>query len=424
MEKKKKFGIEKESFLKFLAIIKEILYEFINDRCLMVAASLAFVTLLSLVPITVISLSFLSRFKFSQENFQDLIFQYLLPSGPVQNIIKQFINTFAQNTTTLSIFGGLVLAFVAVSLLNIVEEVFNNIWGVKGKRRLISKFTSFWSILTFGPLLLAVSFMITGMVAKLPFIGSVMKIPIVDNLLKHSLPFLLIATAIFFMYRLLPYSHVKFLPAAFGAALAAMLFMIARTGFRIYVIHYAHLDRIYGMLGVIPMFLIWLYFSWALVLFGAEIAYTLQHYQPMDMSKKEPIDLSSRNLDAYYGIRVVLEIAQNFLAGNPPLLIYQLAERWDVDPEKIKSLAEKLKEEDIISTANGSPEKYLPARNPETITIEEIVKTVYGNLFEVAEVPEDKIQEVIRSMFDKTQKEMKENFGNETIKSLLEKIEQ
>ncbi|MFQ6079340.1 MAG: YihY/virulence factor BrkB family protein, partial [Thermodesulfobacteriota bacterium] len=132
--------------LRCLRMVFYIFDEFVKDNCLQTAASLAYTTLLSLVPLAAISLAILSRFKFAQENSQETIqnflIQYLLPTATAsfQQVIMENIQKFARNTAALSIIGGLFLAVTAVALLNTVEGSFNAIWRVTERRSLLSKF--------------------------------------------------------------------------------------------------------------------------------------------------------------------------------------------------------------------------------------------------------------------------------------------
>jgi len=132
--------------LKYFNIPRYIVRECVKDNCPRVAAALTYITILSLVPLVAISLSVLSRFKTSQEVFLRFVFQNLIPTPSLQEVIVLNIKKFAQQTTALSIIGGLFFIITSVSLLNTIEGTFNQIWGVSARRSLINRFTSFWSV--------------------------------------------------------------------------------------------------------------------------------------------------------------------------------------------------------------------------------------------------------------------------------------
>ena len=406
--------------LRGMRIVFYIFDEFVRDNCLQTAASLSYTTLLSLVPLAAISLGILSRFKFSQETVQDLLMHYLLPTASFQQVIVENIQKFARNTAALSIIGGLFLAFIAVALLNTVEGSFNSIWRVTERRSLLSKFTAFWSIITFSPILIGASLVLTSRFYHGELVGSLLENELVRSTIHYILPFLLIFAIIFFAYRVLPNTKVKPYPAIIGAIIATLLFSYARWWFGIYVTEYANFDRIYGILGTLPAFLIWIYISWVIVLFGAEVTFTFQYHR-LDPEEKRA-SLGDPIYNPYYGIRAVLTLRDHFSKGKGPLSAVELANSLNITYEFMDEILLHLRKGNLASSVDEAREKFLPSRDLDQVTLKEIVEAMEGENLLTASVPQDHQKEVIESIFEKARDAADEVLSTTTIKDISARV--
>ena len=402
--------------LRCLRIVFYIFDEFVKDNCLQTAASLAYTTLLSLVPLAAISLAILSRFRFSQETIQNFLMQYLLPTTSFQQVVMENIQKFARNTAALSILGGLFLAITAVALLNTVEGSFNSIWRVTERRNLLSKFTAFWSIITFSPILIGASFALTSRFYRVGLVGSLLEHELVRSVINYILPLLLIFGVIFFAYRVLPHTKVKVFPAIIGAIIATALFSYARWGFGIYVTKYAHFNRIYGILGTLPAFLIWIYISWVIVLFGAEVSFTLQCHR-LD-PKEKGVSPGDPIYNPYYGVRAVLALRDHFHSGKGALSSVELANSLNITYELVDEILSKLRKGNIAASIDEAREKFLPARDLDQVTLTEIVEAMQGENLVTASLPQDHQKEVIKGIFKKATKASDEVLARTTIKDI------
>jgi membrane protein len=400
--------------------------EFVKDNCLQTAASLAYTTLLSLVPLAAISLAVLSRFKFAQENSQETIqnflIQYLLPTATAsfQQVIMENIQKFSRNTAALSIIGGLFLAVTAVALLNTVEGSFNAIWRVTERRSLLSKFTAFWSIITFSPILMGASIFLSSRFYHVGLVGSLLKHEFIRSAIHYFLPFLVIVLVIFLAYRVLPNTKVKASSAIIGAVIATALFSYARWWFGIYVTQYAHFNKIYGILGTLPAFLIWIYISWVIVLFGAEVTFTSQYHRldpgEKRMSPGDPI------YNPYYGVRTVLALRDHFHKGKGPLSATELANRLNITYELMDEILSHLRKGNIAASIEEAREKFLPGRDLDRVTLREIVEAVQGENLVAASLPQDRGKEVIEDIFGKAREATSEVLSNTTIKDISTRV--
>ncbi len=400
-------------------IVLDIFREFIKDNCPQVAAALTFTTLLALVPLVAISLSVLSRFKASQEAFLNFAFQYLIPTPALQEVILTNIQTFSQQTTTLSIIGGLFLIFTSVSLLNTIEGTFNHIWGVTERRRFMSKLTAFWSVITLSPILIAVALIYSLELATTSLVGSILEMTVVKGFLNYFLPFFLTFLAIFIIYRVLPHTRVKVIPAIIGSVVATFLFQVARWGFEVYVTSYARFDKIYGMLGTLPMFFIWVYLCWVVILFGAEVTYTVQNIR----LRLREAEFTEGEFSGYHGLRVVMVIGHNFLRGDGPTSLDALAEHLRIPYGYLGMVIGRLMEQGIVHSVDEGEVLYLPARSLDRITAQEVVDAVHGNPFHFPPAPSRGHDEkVIKHFFQEAQKGVKGVLKGITIEVLLQGV--
>jgi len=407
--------------LRFLRILFYILDEFLKDNCLQRAASLAYTTLLSLVPLTAISLAVLSRFTFSQETVQGFLMEHLLPTASFQQVIMENIQKFARNTAVLSIFGGLFLAVTAVALLNTVEGSFNAIWRVTERRNFLSRFTAFWSIITFSPILLGASMVLTSRFYRVGVVGTLLRHEFVSSTIHYVLPFFFVFLLIFLAYRLLPHTKVRVWPALMGAVIATFLFSYARWGFGVYVSKYANFEKIYGILGTLPAFLIWIYVSWVIVLFGAEVTYTFQYHRLRREDNTLPSDDPAYR--SYYGVRVALALSDAFYEGQGPVSAVELAKSLSVRYEFVQGILSRFRDVNIAASVDEAVEQFLPAKDPGQLTVRQIVEAFQqGNLVMPRSSLDDE-RTVIEDIFERARGAADDVLGRITINDIRKRAD-
>ena len=262
-----------------MGLLVRSIKKFLADQCPSWAAALAFTTLFALVPITVLSFSIFSAFSASAaagEQVRSLLFAHFLPGSG--DLIYDYVQTFSENAGTLSLFGFALLIFMAFSLLTMLEKVFLGIWQIPKSRPFFARFFIFWLSLTLVPILIAVSLYFSSRVEPIPYLAWAYQ---GDTLIRS----LFISWAAFFLlYRFLPRGGIRWMSALSGALVAGTLWEGAKFGFDSYVKYFSTLTQLYGSLGIIPVFLLWLYFTWILVLYGAEVAYLVKN--PFSASRR------------------------------------------------------------------------------------------------------------------------------------------
>ncbi len=249
---------------------------FTQDRCWRMAAGLSYTSLLAVVPLTAIAFSMLAAFPVFEgvkDRFQDVVFANFLPQSAAA--MRSYFDQFIQNTTTLSAVGIVGLAATAVLLLGTIEADLNAIFRVRKPRPLVPRLLVFWAMITLGPLLVGASFSL----ATYAFVaGEWMGLDVLAGPLGwigRFVPTLLIIAGLAVFYMVIPNRHVPPRAALVGGIVAGILFALLRKVFGWYVATFPTYQNVYGALSVVPIFLIWMYLSWSVVLLGAVITTTL-----------------------------------------------------------------------------------------------------------------------------------------------------
>lgn len=267
-----------------------------TDNILRVASSLSYTSLIALVPLIAIGLAVFSAFPVFNEiraQLQDTIVQNLVPS--IGKEISQYFNEFISATAKLTTVGVVGIAVTAILLLSTIENSFNYIFKVYKPRSIKTKITLYWTIITLGPLLYGVGFSLRGYFYTLQkFMPDYMG---TDFFLSSMLPSILTLGAIMLVYILVPNKKVRFIHAFVGAIIASIAFYIMRKFFGTFIASSVAYTTLYGALAAIPVLLVWLYFTWAVMIFGAAITAALGEYKE-DLENKN-IE-NSRSNNNYY----------------------------------------------------------------------------------------------------------------------------
>jgi membrane protein len=249
---------------------------FIDDRCQRNAAALAYTTLLALVPLAAVVFSALSMFPVFEEwalTLEEFVYKNLVPAAG--DVIKEHLQRFTEHTGKLTAIGAVFLVVGAVLLLFTIEETFNEIWHVQEGRRMSQRVLSYWAVLTLGPLLIGASLSLTPYLISLTLSSNQAVLAQAQSYALAALPFVFEVLAFLILYMVVPNCIVRFRDALVGGVVAAILFEIVKRGFAWFVLNFASYQVIYGALATIPIFLIWIYISWLVVLVGAAVVVVL-----------------------------------------------------------------------------------------------------------------------------------------------------
>ncbi|GHA14094.1 virulence factor BrkB family protein [Oceanisphaera arctica] len=250
-----------------------------KDRLKITAGYLAYITLLSLVPMLAVVFAMMSAFPMFAElrdTIQTFVFSNFVPAAG--EVVQESIQGFINNASKTTAIGVAALAVTAMMLISAIDENFNHIWRVTQKRRWSVAFATYWMILTLGPILVGASLALTSYVTSLRVFQADTVLGI-GTLLLGFLPFLLSTLMFVVFYMVVPNVRVRFSHAICGALVAALLFEMAKRAFAFYITQFPSYEAIYGALATIPILFVWVYLSWMIALLGAELTASLGDYE-------------------------------------------------------------------------------------------------------------------------------------------------
>lgn len=244
-----------------------------EDHLALTASSLTFTTLISLVPLVTVMLALFTAFPMFgrfQTSLQQYFLQALVPDSIARPVL-QALTQFAGKASKLGSVGLVVLGVTALALVFTIDRTLNGIWRVPRPRPLAQRVLVYWAALTLGPLVLGASLSLTSYAVSASR-GLVSALPGGVALAIDLLEFGLLAAGVALLFRFVPNTHVRWAHAWSGALFVALGFEVAKRGLGWYVKTVPAYSVVYGAFATVPIFLLWIYISWLIVLLGAVIA--------------------------------------------------------------------------------------------------------------------------------------------------------
>lgn len=253
-----------------------LLRRFGEDNCPKNAAALTYTTLFAVVPVMTVTYAMLAAIPaFNQVGGQieAFIFDNFVPSTGAA--LREYLSEFSQQARQLTGIGVAVLMVTAFMMLLNIEKSFNAIWRIRRPRRGLSSFLLYWAVLSLGPLLLGAGFVVSTYLASLSFLSGDAVLASAWKQLLGWLPLLLSIAAFTLIFVAVPNTRVRFKHGFAGGVLVALLFEGAKACFALYVALFPSFQLIYGAFATFPLFLLWIYVAWMIILFGAELVCNL-----------------------------------------------------------------------------------------------------------------------------------------------------
>ena len=347
-----------ERLLEFFLAMVRRLHE---DRGLQTAGSLTFTTLLAVVPLITVALALSSAFPAFDQALQALgkfVAAQMLPDGSAR-VTRQFTD-FANSAARLTTVGLVFLAVVALMLMLTVDEVLNRIFRVQRRRPFVQRLVVYWAVLTLGPVLFGASLSISSFL-----VGNSLGMLDLGGFTKtvlRLLTFLFACAALTMLYLVVPFRYIEPRHALAGGIVAGVILEFAKHGFALYIAKFPTYTLIYGAFAAIPLFLIWLYVSWVVVLFGATLtamlpAWRATHALRADVPGRELID--------------ALAVLQVLARAHGALALGRIAAQAGLTPERCEHVLERGAR--LGWTARTDRESWLLARQAGAIRVADVV---------------------------------------------------
>jgi membrane protein len=345
---------------RFAALVVRQAHE---DSVALTASALAFVTILSIIPLLA-AISFVGARVFTQYPEHTLeVFVQILPYS--DHTLVEKIGEFLTQAESLHGFGLLVFFSTALLAFGTVEETLNQIWNVSRRRPLRARLLSFTLLLFWGPLLLGATFSSLLLLRQSPAAQRVLA----DSVLLAVLPFVAAVVGLTTLYWLVPYTAVRLPSALAGGLTAALLLELLRLGFGSYVRLSSDVNAVYGSFAFALLFMISLQLAWTLVLLGGEVAYTAQHFRRLSASWRREAPLQA----SWVGLALLCVITDRFLRGEPPLPYEELADHLHLSARELDRVLHPLLTHELVREMPGGAGCLL-ATDPHRLPIERVFR--------------------------------------------------
>ena len=368
----------KRGLLRVLRLLYVMVREFASGELTLRAMSLVYTTLLSLVPLLAVSFSVLKGFGVHKQ-IEPLLYGFLEPLGPKGNEVAAHIMAFVDNVKggVLGGIGLLLLVYTVLSLLKKIESSFNYVWHVEHLRPFAQRFSSYLSVVLIGPLLIISALGMTASVMNTSVMQQLVAIEPFGTLIilgTKLVPYLLIWMAFTFIYIFIPNVRVRFGAAAVGALLAGFLWQTTGWAFAAFIATSTKYAAIYSSFAILILLLIWLYINWLVLLLGAQVAFYIQNPQYLTQYRVR-LTLSNR-LKERLALTVMFLVGENHFHNRPPWTLMQLCDHLNLPAEPLNELLEVLVERGFLVRTATESVGYVPARDIETIRVDELLGRV------------------------------------------------
>lgn len=284
----KKLPFLQHSWFQFLRFLTR---HFFEDNCQQKAASLTYTTMLSIVPILTVLLMILSSvpaLASVRAQIYEVIYSNLIPQSSLQ--VSNYINSFAEKSTNLTAIGVMILFVTTIMTLTTIERAFNQIWRVENRSGGLKSMLRYWTIVTLGPLVLGTAFIASSTVQSLSFLNRQIAGYGIDWSFWVQIVSIGVTTAGFIsMYWFIPKARVPVKNAAIAGIFVAIVFELLKHVFGTVMSNFTSYEAIYGAFAALPIFLLWIFLSWNLILLGVEISYTLTIFETKEVYPRHPL---------------------------------------------------------------------------------------------------------------------------------------
>ena len=359
-----------------LAIV--LFRDVMTGRLTLWAMSLVYTTLLSMVPLLALSFSVLKAFGVHNRiapMLQDLLAPLGAQGHEITSRLVEFIDHM--NVGVLGTVGLALLVYTVVSLMEKIEESFNSIWHVTQLRSIGERYSRYLTLLLVGPILIFSAVGITAIAFNSAVVQGILAIEPLGSLVLgvgKLMPYVLVIGAFTFFYSFIPNARVRFVPALAGGIAGGILWQSAGWAFAVFVASSTRYAAIYSSFAILVLFLIWLYVSWLVLLFGADISFYLQHPECLYATPGEP-PLSNRMRERL-ALAVMSHIASHFVDARAPWTLQQLSERLGMPLHAVGAVLDALEGGGLLIRSHDDPPAYLPARDLAEVSIAELMRAI------------------------------------------------
>ena len=323
---------------------------FVRHQCIQKAAALTFSTLLALVPLLAIMFALLKGLG-AHNKIEPLLLKHLtVGSEEVVTTIISYINN--TNVGSLGSVGLLMLVFTVLALISNIEKSFNALWLVDETRTLFRRFADYFSVVTLGPLFLLAAISMNTSLRNQGMVQWLLNKPVFGDallLMFEILPFVVIWLAFIFLYLFVPNTKVKISSAALGGIGAGTLWLVTQWGYITFQYGVAKYNAIYGTMAALPIFMVWIYLSWMIALFGLELCWAHQNRQSLGRLLWHNSVVNWQPLQV---LQILLLIYRRFQHAEPCWRVEDLLEQVDMPRNVAQVVLDYLQQQGVVIIAH------------------------------------------------------------------------
>lgn len=365
----------KRTLLRQLQMVFLVIRDFYNNRSLLRASALTYYTILSLVPLLALTFALLKAFGV-QNQLQPLILDKLnVGDGQIAEAIVGYINN--TQVAQMGAVGLIFLLVAVISLLTNIEAAFNDVWGVNKLRPMLRRFSDYLSVILVGPVLLISTISMTSSLISHSFTQRLLEMQMIGSLIVFVLkitPFIFMWLAFTLLYVFMSNIKVQWRAALIGGVVGGTLWQIAQLGYVHFQVGVARYNAIYGTMAALPVFMVWVYLSWVIVLFGLGVCYAKQNLRTgaRDLRREE---VNRRSLEQV-ALALLVTLADRFHRGDPAINHDQLARLLYVPLRLCRAILTQLEQLGLVTEISGHAgwPSYQLGRDADNLSVSEIYR--------------------------------------------------
>ena len=340
------------------------------------AMSLAYTTLLSIVPLLVFSAAILKSLG-ARGDLKFIISQFFAPMGGAADQLTESVLQFVRNMRSdlLGAIGLIFLVYTVVTTIQKVERSFNFLWRVDRPRSFLRRFTEYLAVMIVGPILLAVALGLLTSAERSPFalwVEGIKPLAWTLGAIGKLLPYVLVTIIFTFMYVFIPNTKVQYRAALIGGITSGVVWALVGKVFTAFIVYASSLVAIYTGFAIVLTTLIWVYVSWLILLIGAQLAFYLQFPQYLRHGQ-EAFELTGRDREQV-ALSIMYLVGRDYSAGKPPWSAHALAAELDIPSIALAPVLHCLEQNGLLLATEG--EKFVPGRDIGAIRLAEIFEVV------------------------------------------------
>ena len=349
---------------------------FLQDKCMLRASALAYTTVLSIVPFLAVVFAISKGLGLqNSETLRFLLLNASAGNAGAVDLLLQYVNN--TNVTTLGVIGVAMLLVTVISLMGNIEAAFNTVWNVKKGRTLWRKFTDFFSIVLVAPVLIGVAVSLSVTMQSDRIVQGLLSIEAVNYVyiqLLQFLPTFLIWFLLFFAYAFIPNTRVQAKSAFVGGLVGVVLWKSVESLYISYQIGANNYNAIYGGFAQLPLFLIWVYLSWVIVLVGVEVSYAIQYAATEE--DKLLADKTSCYEKSMLAMAVMVALAKNYEQKQGAVSVKALSKELQLTSLLITDVLQTMEHAGFTAKVDAENSAYILAQPASAVRVSDVLAVI------------------------------------------------